>query len=378
MEDLKNLKITSNINDIEDSSIEVLYKLITSIYEANKKTIEEIENTDISVNHFKYQASPDISEGGLSCKFDLEVIPVVVSFQKLVSDWRKELDIINIFDIFNLKIAYAGRTYDDLKRLNREMFDGVERYNMFYDDDSKKGCIELKKFVQNFRIIQKHINDVHSLSKDQTNKSQEIEAILWDANMKILEAAGVGCRYQLYPGVNLEKIIMKQGDLCKWLNCTVESFRTTKYRASVDGFGAANFHGKCDGVDQLLIVIQSDKDYVFGGYTGGAKFNSSGQYITPAGEQPFIFSLISPSGTQPMKFDLINATSALYGHSSSSATFGGGHDIHICNNANVTVGSYLNSGHTYKMPPGGAHMFTGSQTGWLVKEIVAYQINKKQ
>jgi len=336
------------------------------------------------VKHFKYNAPPEISEDGSSCTFKLEVTPVSDPAKTLVSEWRKELDLINIFDIFNLKIAYTGRTYDDLKRLNKEMFEGVERYNMFYDDDSKKGCVELKKFVQNFRMIQKHINDVHSLCKDQSNKAEEIKAILSDANMKMIEAVGVGCRY-IPPTIQnyfyrdgMIPIVTKSmfESLCTWLACSKSINNwTLKYRASKDGFGAATFHSKCDGVAHLLIVIRTDKDYVFGGYTGGASFHSSVSYVTPTGQQPFLFSLLNPSGTPPMKFDLTNPTFALYGHSAHSATFGNGHDLHICNNANVTEGSFVRVGHSYVVPqPGCAHMFTGAQTGWTVKEILAFQI----
>lgn len=360
-------------------SIDGLYQTIKSIHDANEETITKIdESADVLVNHFKYNAPPEISEDGSSCTFKLEVTPVTDPAKTLVSKWRTELVLINVFDIFNLKIAYEGSTYDDLKRLNKEMFEGVERYNMFYDDDSKKGRVELKKFVQNFRIIQKHINDVHSLCEDQSNKAKEIEAILSDANMKMTVAMGIGCRYVPPTPRWISKAIpmltaKMEHDLFKWLACKSDSIWTPKHIASKDGFGAATFHSKCDGVARLLVVIQSDKDYVFGGYTGGASFHSSTGYMTSTGQQPFLFSLLNPSGTPPMKFDLTKPTHALNGHPSYSATFGGGHDIHIVNNANVTVGSYVSVGNSYAAPQRGAHI-TDDRDGWTVKEILAFQI----
>lgn len=39
------------------------------------------------------------------------------------------------------------------------------------------------------------------------------------------------------------------------------------YRASRDGFGADDFHYKCDNVAKTLTIIQSKENYVFGGYT---------------------------------------------------------------------------------------------------------------
>jgi hypothetical protein len=395
--------MTSNI-ETSDEGIEELYKRIKSIHEANEELIKKIEdNANVQVKRFLYLAPPAISDDGLSCVFKLNVTPVVEPTKKLVSDWRKELDIINIFDIFNLKIDYSGNSYDDLKRLNKEMFDGVERYNMFYDEDSKKGRVELKKFVQNFQTIQKHLEEVISLCKDQPNKSEEIEAILRDANIKMIDAVGAGCRYsppkirrisEAIPSVTFS---MEQ-TLSTWIGRSTEKW-TLKYRASVDGFGAIDFHKKCDGVARLLVVVQSDKDFVFGGYTGGASFQSfpNGNNLAPVHigtgsplffngshmpnqQQQFLFSLINPFGTQPIKCDVTQPQGALSSNSSHCATFGGGPDLLICNNANVQTGSQVNLGHSY-MPPqmqmgGASQMFTGAHSGWRVKEVLAFQISE--
>ena len=37
------------------------------------------------------------------------------------------------------------------------------------------------------------------------------------------------------------------------------------YRASRDGFGADEFHSKCDGKRDTLSIIQTTNGYVFGG-----------------------------------------------------------------------------------------------------------------
>jgi hypothetical protein len=43
---------------------------------------------------------------------------------------------------------------------------------------------------------------------------------------------------------------------------------------------------------------------------------------------------------------------ALYTYAGYGPTFGGGHDIHISNNANANTGSYTNFGYTYRQPSG--------------------------
>jgi hypothetical protein len=47
-----------------------------------------------------------------------------------------------------------------------------------------------------------------------------------------------------------------------------------------------------------------------------------------------------------------NGRYAIYTRANYGPTFGGGHDIHISNNANAGTSSYSNFGYTYKVPSG--------------------------
>ena len=38
------------------------------------------------------------------------------------------------------------------------------------------------------------------------------------------------------------------------------------YRASRDGFGAADFHSKCDNISKTLTIVSANEN-IFGGYT---------------------------------------------------------------------------------------------------------------
>jgi hypothetical protein len=57
---------------------------------------------------------------------------------------------------------------------------------------------------------------------------------------------------------------------------------------------------------------------------------------------------------QPFKCPIINGNNcyAIYCNPSYGATFGGGHDLYIFNNANSNQSSYSNLGATYQPPPG--------------------------
>jgi hypothetical protein len=78
-----------------------------------------------------------------------------------------------------------------------------------------------------------------------------------------------------------------------------------KYRGTIDGFKASDFHGKCDGIANTLTVIKADNGNIFGGYAE-KEWNSREEDITDP--SAFIFSLrnmdanpfkmVCPSGGQ--------------------------------------------------------------------------------
>ena len=55
------------------------------------------------------------------------------------------------------------------------------------------------------------------------------------------------------------------------------SFLSCLYVASRDGFGAFDFHAKCDGKNKIIVIIKANGFY-FGGYTSSS-FNSVGNDI---------------------------------------------------------------------------------------------------
>ena len=116
------------------------------------------------------------------------------------------------------------------------------------------------------------------------------------------------------------------------------------YRATVDGFSATNFHSKCDGQSNTLTIIKSTNGNVFGGFTT-KPWSQNGVWINDP--DAFIFSLINSKKT-PMKFYCKLAQNAIYCRADYGPTFGGGHDIHICDNSNTTQSSYSYFYYSYK------------------------------
>jgi hypothetical protein len=122
---------------------------------------------------------------------------------------------------------------------------------------------------------------------------------------------------------------------------------TLLYKSTRDGFRAADFHSKCvDRNNTLTILKAHGSSYIFGGFTS-IGWNSSGQYKSDL--NAFLFSLTNKDN-QPCKMRQLNANCSIYFNSGYGPTFGAGHDIYVCDNANVRAGSYTNLGHSYEHP----------------------------
>ncbi len=118
------------------------------------------------------------------------------------------------------------------------------------------------------------------------------------------------------------------------------------YRATQDGFGAKNFHSKSDNKSNTLVIIKSTGGHVFGGYTE-QDWSPTGLFAKDS--NAFIFSYINKY-KKPFFMKCISPAHAICGVINYGPTFGGGHDIHICNNSNSTDGSYSNLGVSYEYP----------------------------
>jgi hypothetical protein len=80
------------------------------------------------------------------------------------------------------------------------------------------------------------------------------------------------------------------------------------YQASRDGFGLNDFHSKCDGILNTLMIIKTSDSYVFGGFTSQNWTDLNGY---KQDKDAFLFSLINPFN-KPVKMNIINVNYAIY------------------------------------------------------------------
>jgi len=142
------------------------------------------------------------------------------------------------------------------------------------------------------------------------------------------------------------------------------------YRANRDGWTSANFHGRCNNSGATITLIRSNNNFLFGGYNPN-NWTSAGAYQSGAGS--FIFTLTNSWNKPPTVFRWKSGNGP-YDNSSYHATFGGGHDLHICSNSHNTNSSYSSFPNSYDDTLGhGSNTFAGSSK-FLNSEIEVFRI----
>merc|ERR1719193_2133348 len=116
------------------------------------------------------------------------------------------------------------------------------------------------------------------------------------------------------------------------------------YQASKDDDSSSNFHSRCDAKGATVVIIETTKGTVFGGFTDAA-WSSSAGYSTSY--NAFLFRL-RPSMKRYYKKG--GSANAIYRHSSYGPVFGNGFDLAIFTNCRDYATSYTTGGNQYDVP----------------------------
>jgi hypothetical protein len=160
-------------------------------------------------------------------------------------------------------------------------------------------------------------------------------------------------------------------ELIKLCEFSLKNKWSLLYRGSRDGFGAANFHSKCDGHSNTLTILKAKgSSFIFGGFTSINWDSSSGFRSDP---NAFLFSLTNKDN-QPTKMRQINTAYSIYCDPTYGPTFGGGHDIRICDNANVRAACYSKLGHSFEHPqPSQGDSYLAGSNPFQLSEIEVFK-----
>jgi hypothetical protein len=147
------------------------------------------------------------------------------------------------------------------------------------------------------------------------------------------------------------------------------------YRGTRDGFGAKDFHSKCDSYSNTLTLLKAKgSEFIFGGFTS-VDWDSTSEWKSD--RNAFIFSLTNKDNTPlKMKIHPNQHKYAICCHSSCGPTFGD--DIHIANTANTAMECCSRLGDCYKHPQyalgsNEAKNFLAGTEWFQLDEIEVYQ-----
>jgi hypothetical protein len=146
------------------------------------------------------------------------------------------------------------------------------------------------------------------------------------------------------------------------------------YRGSRDGFGATDFHRRCDGHANTVTLISSTNDCIFGGYTPVA-WSSRDDYASDPSQKSFLFTLKNRHNLGPRIFKHKHESNAIYDNQMYGPTFGTGHDIHVCCQCHSPKNSYTRLGWDYTNDSGisECQVFTGARN-FTVEEIEVFEV----
>lgn len=137
------------------------------------------------------------------------------------------------------------------------------------------------------------------------------------------------------------------------------------YRASRDGWDAADFHKHSDAKGATIVLVKTTEGYIFGGFTDvawSAPFSVFGNY--KSSQNSFLFSLKCHEGLPPIKMGLKegkhqHATRHFVDY---GPVFGDGYDLIIGSHSNVNCNANSSIGNAYELPAdtNNPHFLTGS------------------
>jgi hypothetical protein len=148
------------------------------------------------------------------------------------------------------------------------------------------------------------------------------------------------------------------------------------WRGSRDGFGSKDFHEKCDGHTNTLLVILDTNGNIFGGFTP-VEWDSDSYNKADESLKSFVFTLKNPHNIPEKRFPLKAQMKqkAICCVSESGPSFV---DICVADKCNENMNSYTsNFGNGYANDTGldGKSFFTGSRD-FQVKEIEVFEITE--
>jgi hypothetical protein len=153
-------------------------------------------------------------------------------------------------------------------------------------------------------------------------------------------------------GPSLSSVILSQTEVNSlFVTC---GFQTSQrfsliYRATRDSFYASSFHSKCGNLKNLLVIIQTRDNSVFGGYTSVGWTSNFFGYIYDS--SAYLLSVRKNGLANPYKLIIVSPQEAIYSDPSYGPSFGI-NDIVVYDASNESYSSFAAPCYSYSCPQG--------------------------
>lgn len=270
--------------------------------------------------------------------------------------------------------THTELTIKHVNKLSKEFLDRIDQYESdcldsyefnqqkqgafkTFVDDLNSFCQEWNDYLMKSNISEASVLEADSNAKELALKAHEqnyrLEDLLFNGNYLKFEPNLVNLESvlgRLEPRESFKSSILSNEEfkeLMKLCRFSLNQKWKIIYRASRDGFGASDFHSRCDSFKSTLTIIKSTSGHIFGGYTD-QDWSGKSFKVDP---NAFIFSLINKD-KKPILLKCLNGYAAICCSPTCGVIFGNNSscDILVADNSNRAKTSGSNLGSSYEHP----------------------------
>ena len=376
-DDIKD-KLKNNVTKIKES-LEITLSQVNSLLKINDKIMKGIKSLEkeekIMIKTLSYVSQINKNQKEMKKLFSLLMKNMKISF-------IEEENIIKYDEYYFNGIPIPKNIeFKDIGANSFKVLWKIDDINILNIDKNEiKYKIEIKKENTNDEFIQVYEGKENNYTVIKLEKNSNYEVRICSIYKDLL---GEWSEIHKIKTSDLDSIILNQEQRGKEFLEKINEWIGNKkmeliYRGTRDGSGSNVFHNKCDNQGPTLCLFKNEKNNIFGGYSSISwTSDSNGSYKYADGS--FLFTLTNIYNTVPTKYsNITNQNLAVYHYSGYGPTFGGGHDIYICNNYLNSNSSYSGLGHSYQDILGkGNSIFSGdiNTRDFKLKELEVFKIS---
>jgi len=338
-------------NDLD--KISKFFKMFDDINDLIPEITYRIEENKFKIN---------INENNFQIDFYLG-IKNINDFTLILQKKKNLITVDYLYDLINNVINEINELKIDNKNIKNENQELKKEINELKIDNKniKNENQELKKEINELKIDNKNIKNENQELKKEIN---ELKKELKDKEIKKKNE-----EIEIFKDSNIINNKEEENLILNWIKPNTKMKFNLLYKVSRDGDRISTFTEKVSNKYPTLILIKTNDNYKFGGYTS-QQWNMTGRYTYVKDELAFIFSL-----NKKKKYSIKNnnVSYAICGDPNHFA-FGGGHDFCIWDQCtkNNNSQSYNGNSHTYNTTE--YYELTEGKNNFYVYECEVYHV----